>query len=652
MEPEIAEHEAAKIILQQLSEFLFDRARNATLSNQEFATFYQILLDAGNQELADSFANAYHGGIATAFNLAVQSAMQHEQAARLAWDRALQLNPGDAEAFRRRSLLSVQHSDGAAEATEQEKIETLDNTDMFNEDNISALNMQNIRTAQEDSQSLFEILQAALKAAEIGELLEDNYLFLKSISTGNPFIIEMLDHAWNFGMERYSKRIMQNNVVVQEDMESRTGDADEINSSISFIRRIESAKAGTLRDRSYFCSLNSLLSGGGEQLADQLMSAWHAGIVNKDHTFMLPVDSSKMVAQEIEWPPNKKTNINDLISLHRSPVPAAVGTYKRFIQSINLGVLSSDQLIDLSENKIKPLPMFVVDMNNALLYKGADFVVDTSHPGGALLYNSAIDSITHFPDWLKMHDNRGPKEAFFLKGSTLLIGGTWEENFFHFVFEVLGRCGTFERFGYSFSDVDRILVSQNPSDNRWDWFRSLGIADKITVAPDCFLLCERLLLPSLSPMGAPLETISYLRNKIAPSHNGKKRIFVSRGNKKNGRALMNAECFFDTVLKPVGFEMVTMDGMTVREQADTFCSASHIIAPNGAALSNLIFSAPHVKVLEIFGKSYINPAILHLANQLDIQHHHVVCEELNERGSFSDFYIDIEKIDMNPFLAE
>lgn len=619
---ETAEHEEQYAELQKLFGAMFDMAHHATLSSQQFSILRQILLEDGNQDLADTFAKAYQDGIAAAFDLAVQTAVAYEQAqqfeaATQAWDRAIQLNPEKAEAVRQNASLNPKHAD--------------DTKEKFG--------------------NLLDILQAALDTAIIGELSEDNFFFLKSIAESNPFMRDLLDSAWNIGMAIRDKKMMQNMDTEQEEMDSTTGDAREINVVINFIRRIESAKQGTLQEREYFNSLNDLLDANADELVNTLRDAWRVGMEHKDHTCVLPVDSCDRVAITMGWPPNKMTSIQDLISLHRSPVPAVEGTFRVWVPSVNLGVLESEVFED-TEKKIEHFPLFVVDMSDALVYKGADFVVDTSHPGGALLYNSTIDSIIHFTDWLQMHDRREPKEAFLLKGSTLLIGGTWEENFAHFVSEVMGRCSTFERFGYAFSDVDTILVSQNISETRWDWFRSVGIADKVKVAPDCFLLCERLLLPSLSPTGVPLETIEYLRKKIAPSCNGKNRIFVSRGNKKNGRNLSNEAVFFDRLLKPVGFERVTMDGMTVKEQADIFFSATHIIAPHGAALSNLIFANAHAKVLEIFGKSYVNPCMFQIANQLHVKHYHIICEELNDRGTLSDFYVDMNKIDLRLFLSE
>ena len=49
-----------------------------------------------------------------------------------------------------------------------------------------------------------------------------------------------------------------------------------------------------------------------------------------------------------------------------------------------------------------------------------------------------------------------------------------------------------------------------------------------------------------------------------------------------------------------GFRTVTATGMSVREQALLFSSSSAVIAPHGAALTNLAFAPEGCRVMELF----------------------------------------------------
>ena len=44
------------------------------------------------------------------------------------------------------------------------------------------------------------------------------------------------------------------------------------------------------------------------------------------------------------------------------------------------------------------------------------------------------------------------------------------------------------------------------------------------------------------------------------------------------------------------------------EQVDAFAAAQVVVAPHGAALGNLVFCPPGVRVLELFAPRDVNPA--------------------------------------------
>jgi hypothetical protein len=76
-----------------------------------------------------------------------------------------------------------------------------------------------------------------------------------------------------------------------------------------------------------------------------------------------------------------------------------------------------------------------------------------------------------------------------------------------------------------------------------------------------------------------------------------RRLYISR-NKASRRRIMN-EQEMHAALHSRGFEMIHLEDMTIAESARMFRSASHIVAPHGAGLSNLIFCQPGTRVLEI-----------------------------------------------------
>ena len=83
------------------------------------------------------------------------------------------------------------------------------------------------------------------------------------------------------------------------------------------------------------------------------------------------------------------------------------------------------------------------------------------------------------------------------------------------------------------------------------------------------------------------------QNDTSPAN---RKIYVKR---ISNRKIAN-EQEFEEYISSQGFEIHTMEGMTIRKQAELFHQASVIISPHGAGLTNIIFSKPGTHVIEIF----------------------------------------------------
>ena len=61
------------------------------------------------------------------------------------------------------------------------------------------------------------------------------------------------------------------------------------------------------------------------------------------------------------------------------------------------------------------------------------------------------------------------------------------------------------------------------------------------------------------------------------------------------------------MLEKQGFVRLDAGALSVRDQIDHFAAADTIVGLHGAALSNLVFAPPGVRVLELFAPNYIKP---------------------------------------------
>jgi len=84
---------------------------------------------------------------------------------------------------------------------------------------------------------------------------------------------------------------------------------------------------------------------------------------------------------------------------------------------------------------------------------------------------------------------------------------------------------------------------------------------------------------------------------------GTRRLFLSRRN-SSWRRLANEPELIDA-LAPLGFEVVCLEELGFADQLRTLGEAGFIIAPNGSALNNLIFTSPKTKVV-VFGQHHFH----------------------------------------------
>jgi capsular polysaccharide biosynthesis protein len=96
-----------------------------------------------------------------------------------------------------------------------------------------------------------------------------------------------------------------------------------------------------------------------------------------------------------------------------------------------------------------------------------------------------------------------------------------------------------------------------------------------------------------------------------------------------------------------GFEVVTLTGMTVAEQARLFNEASHIIAPHGAGLTNILFCQPGTVLLELHMDGYTQWAFRRLAGILNMNYGCLVgtaVEPWNEWPHLNSWTLDVDEL--------
>ena len=198
---------------------------------------------------------------------------------------------------------------------------------------------------------------------------------------------------------------------------------------------------------------------------------------------------------------------------------------------------------------------------------------------------------------------------------SLLTGGGGNDNFFHWLFDVLPRIGITER-KINLKEINYYLC---PNLNKWqlETLNLLGIkksqclssvkyrhikSDQIIVTTHPWQISKNVLkdIENLPLWISEWLKKNYLSHK---SHNDlPKKFYIdrsdSKSNLKNFRYIIN-ENELKSFLKDKGFKFVRLSELSFREEIKIFNNAETVIGLQGAGLTNLIWSNNKTKIIEL-----------------------------------------------------
>lgn len=251
-------------------------------------------------------------------------------------------------------------------------------------------------------------------------------------------------------------------------------------------------------------------------------------------------------------------------------------------------------------------------------------------PGGTLDYETStyfgVTGWREHPIYLR---GRLP-EAEHVSGSlvTLATRGS-HANYYHFLMDVLPRWGVLQECMPGFRP-DRVFLNHGTRYQR-ALIELAGLDHLPMIAPtkDIALRADRLVAPCIpnAELMAPTWTTAWLKDRLPAKETAgrPKRLYITRGSTKNTRRVVNEDAVM-ALLEPLGFVRFDPGAVSVQDQIDHFTAAEAIVAPHGAALANLTFCSPGVRVLELFAPTYVNPCYWAIAaNVEDVHYRYLVC---------------------------
>jgi capsular polysaccharide biosynthesis protein len=208
-------------------------------------------------------------------------------------------------------------------------------------------------------------------------------------------------------------------------------------------------------------------------------------------------------------------------------------------------------------------------------------------------------------------------------------------NFCHWLLDAMGRLELFRRCGYTFDQVDRILVPKFSGPTP-EW-----VLQRLRLPPEKMIhpggreqfLCETLLQPSFPGTAAcypPWLVEFYRRHFPAERTAPPRRLYIER---KGKRGLTNAAEVREELGRR-GFTPFDPAGQT--DLSVQFADVTHIVGVHGASLANLVFCQPGTRVLELMPSDLVSRFYCSLCASAQLPYGVLIGKSLHERRRESD----------------
>ena len=210
-----------------------------------------------------------------------------------------------------------------------------------------------------------------------------------------------------------------------------------------------------------------------------------------------------------------------------------------------------------------------------------------------------------------------------IPGSTAVVATTLSSGYSHWLLEELPRLLALKGTGF-----ESVIAHSNSGFSR-EAFASSGVsAHIIEPARYSHFTCEQLIVPSLigHPGFPTTETVRLLDEftaRLGRTRDGcGEKLYISREGARRRRVLNDDELW--RCLESRGFAKILTENLGWSDQIALFREAKVIVAPHGAGLANLVFCRPGTRVVELFGRTYVNGCYWRLSDVKGLDYRPVV----------------------------
>lgn len=230
---------------------------------------------------------------------------------------------------------------------------------------------------------------------------------------------------------------------------------------------------------------------------------------------------------------------------------------------------------------------------------------------------------------LKDQKMRAPER---IAGLVAVVATTLGESYAHWLLDELPRLISLRREG----DFPILIAHTDSEFSRTAVKLAHCHARLIEPARRHHIQADQLVVPALPGWigRVSAEHVRRITDFAAPwvksSRVSPERIYLSRALAQRRRVENESE--IRAALEAQGFVTVQLENLSWFDQMSLFDGAKLVVAPHGAGLANLVFSRPGTRVIECFGREYVNACFSQLADVCSLEYLPLVADGVGPCG--------------------
>ncbi|AFZ29869.1 capsular polysaccharide biosynthesis protein-like protein [Gloeocapsa sp. PCC 7428] len=201
--------------------------------------------------------------------------------------------------------------------------------------------------------------------------------------------------------------------------------------------------------------------------------------------------------------------------------------------------------------------------------------------------------------------------------------------YYHWMFNLLPKIHLLNR-SIGIDNIDKFVINKVCTKFQEETLRILGVPQSklIEIDGESFhVKANQVVVTSFTQIST--WSCEFLRSEFlkhtSPKVASEEYIYISRGDARKRRVANEGDVI--NYLEKFGFKIVTLESMSVLEQAQLFSSAKAIVAPHGAGLTNAVFCQPGTKLVEFFSPNYVHPLYWDLSNHVGLEYYYFLGEQ-------------------------